>query len=116
MTKARRKKGVLPRWLQHRRLIVVEATLAAGLAEEWAQNWLLRQSTIPWWARTLAVMAMFLGLLALVVAIIRNAARQGAATVSQVASLTFIPRLLVHAALLALLFYGYAQTFGLWRW
>jgi len=49
------------KWFSHRRLLLAEAVLVAGLAQMAAHAWLMDQHHLPAWLRVLLSMAMVVG-------------------------------------------------------
>lgn len=108
---ARARTSVLgrPGWLRHQRLVAIEAALLVAVGMELAQRYIAGHQQVPWWLKTLEVMAVNAGMLGgLVVAL----AAWTKGSLSRAVQTLPAPLLLVHAAVLAGIFLLYARIWG----
>lgn len=99
------------RLFSHRRWIAVEAVLVVGLLKDWLSGRVMA-SSLPGAGKVLFVMAVTLGVLGgLYLVVEQLTAKSVARTHSAARGLPIgMPSVLVHAAILAILFLVYART------
>ena len=103
--------------LSHRKLIGVESILVVGLLQSVGQDWLHRQSDIPWWFKTLLAMAMTAGLFGAMVLIMVGITSWGLrGTHSVISGRLLLPLFIVHSIVFLVLFYVYARQLGYSPW
>ena len=59
----RRSSSALPAWLRHRNLLTTEAVLVVAVGMELLQRRISGAVSVPWWGKTLLVMAVNAGVL-----------------------------------------------------
>jgi hypothetical protein len=111
----RGRSGWFPSFLRHRALAAAEAILAVGLLEGLLESW-LRAADVPNYAKVLAIMASTVGLLGGLFWVLQSIGSAGVARTHALLRLFSLPRLAVHAALFAALFFAYAAHLRLPVW
>ena len=101
------------RHVMHRTLIGAEAVLVLGVAKDWIWRQVMA-STLPGWGKVALSMITTVGLFGGLFLIVRRMAVRGMWKTHHVAQgmPVFLPTLLLHAALLAVLFVLYARILG----
>jgi hypothetical protein len=113
---ARKRSSAWPSWLRHRQLLTTEAVLLVGCGVELLQRWVVGLAEVPWWVKTLEVMAVNAGMLGgalLLVTTWTRGSLSGAARAVQAAPLP-AASLLVHLAVLGGIFVLYARIWDFW--
>ncbi len=102
------------KWLSHRRLILTEALLIAGLAQMAAHGWIITQSELPALLRVLLSMALVVGVFGGLFLVFQQSVTWGLdKTVATARRTGLVTHVLPHMVLLAGLFWGYALFWGL---
>jgi hypothetical protein len=105
-----------PTWLRHQQLLTTEAVLLVALGMELLQRWVTSHHQVPWWLKTIEVMAVNAGMLGgmlLVITTVTRGSLSGATRAMQSLSLP-APLLLVHVVALAGIFVLYARVWEFW--
>lgn len=102
------------RHVLHRTLIGAEAVLVLGVARDWVWRQVMA-STLPNWGKIALAMATTVGIFGGMFLIVRRMAVRGMWKTHHAAQglPLFLPTLLLHAALLGVLFVLYARILGL---
>jgi hypothetical protein len=102
------------RWLRHKGLIAVEAMLVLGLAKDLLTD-RVKASALPSYGKVLFLMAATIGVFGGLYFVLERLSTRGVEKAHEVARALPLPLpyWIVHAALLAALYYFYARTHGL---
>jgi hypothetical protein len=102
------------RHVMHRSLIAAEAVLVLGVAKDWIWRQVMA-STLPGWGKVALSMLTTVGLFGGLFLVVRRMAVRGVWKTHHAAQgmPVFLPTLLLHAALLAVLFVLYARILGI---
>jgi hypothetical protein len=102
------------KWFSHRRLILTEALLIAGLAQMTAHGWIVAQSHLPAILRVLLSMALVLGVFGGLIVLFQRSVSWGLdQTVATIRRTGLATHVLPHILLLGGLFWSYARFWGL---
>ena len=102
------------KWFSHRRLILTEALLIAGLAQMSAHGWIVAQSQLPAVVRVVLSMALVIGVFGSLLVIFQRSVSWGLdQTVATIRRASRVTHVLPHMALIIGLFWGYARFWGL---
>jgi hypothetical protein len=108
------------RWFSHRRLVALEALLLAATAKGWLQNWVIARPELHDALKTIFIMAMTIGLFAIILVVVDRITARGVSATHKVAQSLPVPLSLtiVHALAWLGLFVLYAHTNNLrwWYW
>jgi hypothetical protein len=98
----------------HRALVTAEAVLVLGVVKDWAWRQVLG-SSLPAWGKVVVAMVTTIGIFGSFLVVAQRLLARGVNTTHKAASglLVVWPALLVHAALLFVLFLLYARMLGL---
>jgi hypothetical protein len=96
----------------HRLLVVAEALLLLGVARDWVWG-RVRASDIPDWGKVLLAMALTLGVLGGLIVFARTLLVRGVAQTHAAAQRAGVGVVLLHFALLVVLFLLYARMLGI---
>jgi len=102
------------KWFSHRRLILTEALLIAGLAQMAAHGWIVAQSQLPGAVRVVLSMALVVGVFGGLLVVFQRSVSWGLnQTVATIRRTGLVTHVLPHILLLTGLFWGYARFWGL---
>ena len=106
------------RWINHRRLLVIEAALCFGALEMAVENWLMAQADVPDPVKVLIVMLMIAGFFGILYLALHEFIQQSLAKAHQAVQRSALPSpvLLVHLLVFAALFMVYSLVLELPWW
>lgn len=103
-------------WLRHRNLLTAEAALLVAVGLQLLQTSVSTRPDVPWWLKTLLIMAINGGLLGgmlLLVTALTRSSLSGAQRVVQAVPLP-TPLLAIHLVILGSMFVLYAHIWEFW--
>jgi hypothetical protein len=108
--------SLVPSWLRHRQLLTTEAVLLVAVGMELLQRYITSRQDVPWWAKTLLVMATNAGLMGGLLLVLTTWTRGSLSGATRAVQAVPVPApfVLLHLAGFGGIFYLYARIWGYW--